>query len=273
MGALKNHPGMWLRDDAAQAINELEAKYGVIQINSAGRTQAEQQQAIDRWNKGGAANRPPHLYKPAMPAATSPHVVDGGVAVDVYHYTSDRKKLEEFGFVWFGPGDPVHYNFRGRKNTGRGQRPGYQDGTVELQRFQQKLIQMGHDLGPTGADAKLGDFTRKATLWEQQCAERNGYPGGNVEDDGYPGPQTEAYLDWWLVGRHQKPTSRKTNKTAGELNFADIRDALNRHGYGLPVTNSWDSTASNALADFQRRNGLKPDRIVGDKTWAKLNID
>lgn len=118
MANLKNHPGMWLRDDAAAAINALEDKYGKIIINSAGRTVAEQQNLIDRWDRGGAANRPPYLYNPARPATSSNHVADGGIAVDVYNFTSDRYKLNEFGFEWYGNGDVVHYTFRGRGNGG-----------------------------------------------------------------------------------------------------------------------------------------------------------
>lgn len=111
---LKNHPGMWLRDDAAAAINALEDKYGIIRINSAGRTVQEQQALIDRWNKGGTYNRPPYLYEPYRPPENSPHVSDGGIAVDVYNYNSDRAKLEEFGFKWYGSKDVVHYDFVGR---------------------------------------------------------------------------------------------------------------------------------------------------------------
>lgn len=111
MGALVNHPGMWLRDDAADAINALEAVHGVIRINRAGVTEATQQEYIDRWDKGGVMNRPPYLYPPARPARSSEHVQ--GIAVDVYNYTTDRAKLEEFGFEWYGKKDPVHYKFKG----------------------------------------------------------------------------------------------------------------------------------------------------------------
>lgn len=117
MGALKNHPGMWLRDDAAAAINALEDKYGVIRINSAGRTPAEQNELIRRWDRGGWQNRPPYLYEPARPAERSNHVANGGIAVDVYNYTSDRAKLNEFGFEWYGNGDRVHYTFIGRTSN------------------------------------------------------------------------------------------------------------------------------------------------------------
>lgn len=116
MGALKNHPGMWLEDNAAAAINALEDEYGVIIINRAGVTVTEQQAAIDRWDRGGPANRPPFLFEPARPPEKSTHVP--GVAVDVYNYTSDREKLEKYGFKWYGPKDPVHYTFTGWSGGG-----------------------------------------------------------------------------------------------------------------------------------------------------------
>lgn len=110
---LKNHPGMWLNDAAASAINSLEDKYGVIRINDAGRYEWEQQELINRWDRGGPGNRPPYLYNPARPANTSNHVRNGGESVDVYNFTDDRAKLNEFGFEWYGTSDPVHYTFVG----------------------------------------------------------------------------------------------------------------------------------------------------------------
>lgn len=109
MAALKNHPGMWMRDDAAAAIDALEDKYGVIRINRAGQTEAQQQSMIDKWDRGDRAG----MFEPKRPARLSTHVINGGEAVDVYNYTDDRAKLEEFGFEWYGPKDPVHYTFTG----------------------------------------------------------------------------------------------------------------------------------------------------------------
>lgn len=106
---LKNHPGMWLRDDAAAAFNAMEDKYGAIIVNSAGRTVREQQELIDAWDRGERDG----LYAPARPASESNHVRGGGIAVDVYNYTDDRPKLNEFGFQWYGSADPVHYTFTG----------------------------------------------------------------------------------------------------------------------------------------------------------------
>lgn len=115
MGNLKNHPGMTLRDDAAAAINALEDEFGIIIINRAGVSREIQQGLIDRWNRGGPTNRPPFLYEPKQPTEDSEHVQQ--IAVDVYNYTSDRKKLEKYGFKWYGKKDPVHYTFTGWKGA------------------------------------------------------------------------------------------------------------------------------------------------------------
>lgn len=107
MPALKNHPGAWLAGDAAAAFNAMEDKHGVIVLNRAGVTVQQQQALIDRWDSGDRAG----LYPPARPASSSNHV--SGEAVDIYNYTDDRAKLEEFGFQWYGMSDPVHYTFTG----------------------------------------------------------------------------------------------------------------------------------------------------------------
>lgn len=259
MGQLKNHPAMWLRDDAAAAINALEDKYGVIRINSAGRTEAEQQKLIDRWNRGGAANRPPHLYQPASPARTSNHVVDGGIAVDVYNYTSDRAKLQEFGFEWYGPKDVVHYTFRGWA----GNNPPADEATRQRQAW---LVSRGWNLKVDGIE---GPITRQAYREYQSQLNAMGLNAGTV--DGVWGPQTQAAHDRFWHSVQAQPAGRPSPKSAGELSYADIQAALNRHGYGLAVDGVWGPKSSNALADFQRRNGLTVDRLVGPLTWDKLN--
>ena len=261
--ALKNHPGMWLADGPAKAINDLEDKYGPIIINRAGVTEAEQQEVIDQWDRGDRAG----LYPPARPAYTSNHVKNGGQAVDVYNFTDDRAKLNEFGFEWYGTSDPVHYTYVGRPadnaNSGLS--------TQWIKIVQEKLIRMGHDLGPWGADGVLGDKTKAAVRHEQSMAGPNGNPGGALVQDGIPGPLTNAYLDWWLVGRFQNAGGRPSNKSASELTYADIQEALNRKGYGLRVDNEWGPKSRAALLDFQSRNGLKADGWVGPNTWDKLN--
>ncbi|HEY9310235.1 MAG TPA: peptidoglycan-binding protein [Microbacterium sp.] len=236
--ALKNHPGMWLRADAADAINALEDKYGVIKINRAGVTEAQQQEIIDKWDRGERAG----LYAPARPASSSNHVKSGGIAVDVYNYTSDRAKLKEFGFEWYGATDPVHYTFAGRGDTSVGR--------VTVNR---SVEDIQRKVG-AAVDGKYGPETTAKVKAAQA--------GAGLVADGIWGPNTDAVFF---------PPARPSSKSAGELTYADIQVALNRHGYGLAVDNRWGPKSSAALADFQSKNGLTVDRLVGPLTWDKLN--
>lgn len=184
MATLRNHPGFWLRDDAAAAFNQAEADHGVFIVNSAGRTVAEQQALIDRWNKGGAANRPPYLYKPAMPAPTSNHVANGGVAVDIADWRRFAQICGQYGFRHSYPdSDPVHFDFVGG-NVAGGATP---DATVQAQ--QNWLISRGYDLGPTGADGIKGPKYAAAVQKYQTFLRAYGYTG---DIDGIWGPGTQA---------------------------------------------------------------------------------
>jgi peptidoglycan hydrolase-like protein with peptidoglycan-binding domain len=259
--ALKNHPGMWLADAPANAINALEDKYGVIKINDAGRTPETQQSLINRWYQGGTYNRPPYLYQPYEPAENGPHVRNGGEAVDVYNYTDDRAKLNEFGFEWYGPSDPVHYTFKGWNGAGSG---AAFSNTVAVEQNYLNVAR-GEKLA---VDGIRGPKTVEAYARYQTFLRAYGYTGAI---DGEWGPHTQEahakYYAEWERSRNTRPSS----KTAGELTYADIQSALNRHGYNLAVDNVWGPISSNALADFQSRNGLTVDRLVGPATWDKLN--
>lgn len=115
MANLKNHPGMWLRDDAAKAFDALEARHGVFTVTSAGRTVAEQQGLINRWFEGGIWNRPPYLYEPARPPETSAHVRDGGVAVDIQEWERFKIVAAEYGFYQTFNWDVVHFEYVGSR--------------------------------------------------------------------------------------------------------------------------------------------------------------
>lgn len=259
MAQLKYHPGFWLRDDAAAAFDAYEAKYGVISVNSAGRTKAEQQKLIDRWNKGGAANRPPYLYRPGMPASTSPHVIDGGIAVDVSDYRRLKEHSEEFGFYWFGSGDPVHFNFRGWSGVGKG--PEFSQLVANEQAFLNAA--QGEKLD---VDGKLGPKTKAAVKRYQTFLASRGWYGGKI--DGIWGSGTQSgherrYAEW--VGQTSAPKT-------GALTYKDIQRGLNKFGYALVEDDIWGKKSHNALGDFQRKNGLKVDYLVGPQTRAKLGI-
>lgn len=266
MARLKNHPGMWLNDAAAAAYNAFEDKYGVQQLNSAGRTEVEQQGLINRWDQGGKYNRPPYLYAPARPAGTSPHVRNAA-AVDMARAGDLKDELAEFDFVWFGPGDPVHFTHNGSRRflDNGGPAEGFSQTVANEQNF------LNAARGETlEVDGIRGPKTIAAYKRYQEYLRSRGWYNGAI--DGIWGGGTQAghekfYSEWAAAQNGARPSS----KSSGELNYADIQTALNRHGYNLVVDNIWGPKSSAALADFQSKNGLVVDRLVGPLTWDKLN--
>lgn len=111
MKTLPNHPGAWLSAPAADAFTRLETAHGIVPINSAGRTEGEQQMLINRWNQGGRFNRPPFLYAPARPASSSNHVRAGGIAVDTSKIKHMLKHGPRFGWFQTSASDPVHFEY------------------------------------------------------------------------------------------------------------------------------------------------------------------
>lgn len=263
MANLKNHPGMWLNDAAAAAFNAFEDKYGIITVNSAGRYEWEQQGLIDLWH---SPNRPSWLYRPAEPARTSPHVRNGGEAVDIRDYNTWKDELAEFGFQWYGPGDPVHFNHNGDRRWINSQPAS--SSYSELVRNEQMFLNMARG-EKLVVDGIRGPKTIEAYKRYQQYLASRGWYSGAI--DGVWGSGTQAghtnFYNEWVASQNTRPSS----KSAGELTYADIQTALNRHGYRLVVDNVWGPKSSNALADFQAKNGLKVDRLVGPLTWDKLN--
>jgi hypothetical protein len=53
--------------------------------------------------------------------------------------------------------------------------------------------------------------------------------------------------------------------------WKDIQTKLNKHGYNLVVDGLVGTNTINAITDFQRKNGLLVDGIVGKMTMAELN--
>lgn len=183
MSTLRNHPGFWLRDDAAAAFDQAEADHGVFRVNSAGRTEAQQQALINRWNRGGAANRPPNLYEPKQPARASNHVANGGIAVDLGDWRRFAPIAARYGFSHPYPqSDPVHFEKTGAFG-------GSVTSSETIRNQMTWLIQRGYDLGPSGADGIPGDFYRAAVTKYQNFLRSYGYTG---ESDGKWGDGTQA---------------------------------------------------------------------------------
>ena len=97
-------------------------------------------------------------------------------------------------------------------------------------------------------------------------APKNGYPGGALVVDGIPGWATNAYLDWWLNGPG-KPQPVSENNV-----IKQYQTALNKFGYNLQVDGIRGHNTIIATMDFQKKQGLTADGIVGPATRNKLGI-
>lgn len=150
MTNLVNHPGKWLSPAAAASLARFEKDHGVIPVSSAGRYESEQQELINRWDKGGSANRPPRLYQPARPAATSNHVKGGGLAIDTSGngIALMHKFGEAYGWFFNYAYDVVHFEYNGsrdqHRNTTPASRPaGFNQGLANQQDFMNRSVRAG----------------------------------------------------------------------------------------------------------------------------------
>src|SRR5205085_10160348 len=54
------------------------------------------------------------------------------------------------------------------------------------------------------------------------------------------------------------------------ISVSELQNTLNSKGYNLVVDGSFGNSTLSAVKDFQSKNGLTADGVVGDNTWAKL---
>lgn len=261
MATLRNHPGYWLRDDAAAAFDRAEAENGVFIVNSAGRTVAEQQELINKWNQGGTYNRPPYLYQPASPATSSNHVANGGVALDIGDWRRFAQICERYGFRHTYPdSDPVHFEY-----VGGGSSAGGSDQTTKDQ--QQWLIDRGYNLGQSGADGIKGPATVQAIQQYQTFLRAYGYTG-DIDGDWGPATQTahNAYVQSlnnvsselklqqkWLISRNYNLGPKGADGVWGpstEAAFKQYQEFLRAYGYTGDIDGQWGPATQAAHAKY-----------------------
>lgn len=264
MATLKNHPGMWLRDDAAASLARWEAAHGKLGINSAGRTVAEQQQAIDRWNRGGPFNRPPYLYQPASPASTSNHVRNGGVAIDTSDITRFKATCAAYG--WRHPyptSDPVHFEYNPALDT-KAAKPAA-TGASSVRWVQERL--KAHGFNPGTIDGIRGPKTLAAIRAFQKARK--------LAVDGIVGPKTNAALK--AAPPVAKPVTGRLVRRGSTGALVRAVQAKLKANYALyagrlVVDGNYGPATEAAVREFQRRSGLKVDGIAGPATLARLGV-
>jgi peptidoglycan hydrolase-like protein with peptidoglycan-binding domain len=269
MATLKNHAPLWLRNDAAASFDRWEADHGKIGVNSAGRTKAEQQGLIDRWNKGGVFNRPPFLYEPKRPADASNHVANGGIAVDVADVAKFAATAGAYGWVQAYPKtDPVHFEYHPEKDE--------------------------HAPKPA-AVAQRDEATAQRQAW------LNADRGEKLDVDGIQGPKTtdaikryQAFLGVkvdgvWGPATQNAHASHYANVTAPKAAPAatyrkgdsgpkvrEVQRVLKAnyplYAGRLAVDGQFGPATDAAVREFQRRAGLAVDGIVGPATLSRLGL-
>lgn len=253
MTNLKNHPTQWLRDDAAAAFDRAEDEHGVLSVTSAGRTEAEQQALIKRWDQGGASNRPPYLYPPARPAASSNHVRDGGIAIDTSDFRQFSTYSPLYGFIQSFPGsDPVHFDYVGLAPSGN-----LAPNQVTKDR-QSWLISLGITVGATGADGIEGAATKAGyKAYQRDLRAHWGYTG---EIDGIWGAGTQAAHQRKFDAMHAAPAPAPSYPVVTIGNIGSIGDVrglqkiAKANGYKGAIDGIWGAGSQRGFKTFLDRN-------------------
>lgn len=262
MARLKNHSeAYWLEDEAAAAFNRMEDDHGFIDLNSAGRHEWEQQELINRWDRGGAANRPPYLYAPARPASASNHVRGGGRAFDTSEYRRVREFCEDYGFRWFGNSDVVHFDYVGGGSGG--------SGNTTVKNEQNFLISRGYDLGPTGADGIAGPYYTSAVKAYQTYLAGRGWYSGTI--DGIWGAGTQSGHEKFYAELNPPAPAPAAGNPFGIGSCAGLQKIAKLYGYTGAIDQIWGAGSAAGFARFLRQNwGYVGNDVLGPVMWRAI---
>ncbi|MBX3318923.1 MAG: peptidoglycan-binding protein [Nitrospira sp.] len=115
---------------------------------------------------------------------------------------------------------------------------------------------------PVRVDGIYGDDTAAAVRWFQR------YNG--IKPDGIVGPHTERALQpHTRVSKLIRHLSLQRPPLKGR-DVVRLQKALRRFGHRLTVDGRYGVATKRAVARFQTQHGLKPDGIVGPRTWRLL---
>jgi peptidoglycan hydrolase-like protein with peptidoglycan-binding domain len=115
---------------------------------------------------------------------------------------------------------------------------------------------------PIRVDGVYGSDTAAAVRWFQR------YNG--IKPDGIVGPHTERALQPnTRVSKLIRHLSLQRPPLTGR-DVIRLQKALRRFGHRLTVDGRYGPATNRAVARFQKQHGLKPDGIVGPRTWSLL---
>ena len=139
--------------------------------------------------------------------------------------------------------------------------------------LQQKLLKLGYDLGPDGAD---GDFGVNTELAVKKFQADNG-----LEIDGIVGPESFKKLNE-LVKENQNGNGQDDEDAPPPIGVTTIRNgskgnqvklaqaALSCLGYSVSIDGIFGNEFENKIKEFQEGDGLEATGVVDKNTWLKL---
>ncbi len=164
-----------------------------------------------------------------------------GLAIDINDYFGWRPFLERRGWRWLGPRDPVHFDY-----VGGGTR-----------------------------DIRLTAVLAFQRLWNRHNID------DRISEDGIYGPNTErrlnnSYVEGFSISVTEPSGDfRVLRLSQPYMQGEDVRriqQALADAGYSITVDGVYGPGSRSVVIQFQRRNGLDADGVVGPVTRATLGL-
>ncbi|GET41870.1 peptidoglycan-binding protein [Microseira wollei] len=166
---------------------------------------------------------------------TSNH--QSGIAIDIDDPGGWRPYLSKYGWVWLGEKDPPHFDYKG---------------------------------------AGTQDLRSSATLAFQKLWNKNN-PNQKITEDGAYGNQVQGCLNQTLAkGFEMAPwddhprTMRLFSPRMQGSDVQKLQEALIKAGFTLDADGVYGPGTDTAVKQFQEKNGMTVDGIVGSQTLVKL---
>jgi N-acetylmuramoyl-L-alanine amidase len=201
-----------------------------LRVNSAYRT-IVQQCLLYKW-RGGRGGCPYGLV-----AAPGKSNHQGGLAIDINDHLDWRPFLEKYGWQWFGNKDKPHFTYVG-------------GGTKDIRNNAIKAFQR---------------------LWNKN------HPADQIKEDGVYGDNTEARINrtsvkgFSIAPWDKQPRILRFSRPISEgSDVMKVQEALKTKGFEIFPDGLFGSSTATLVRQFQEREGLVGDGIVGSKTLEKL---